>query len=323
MDIATLSVATDRVPGIQSKPLDNPRRPKPASAADLELARDLDELLRQLPPLSQAASRSEEFPLLGSLFRNDARHNTNLARRLVFIAAANHRTADERRTAEYLLRHHDEYLDGRREPLKLLMAARCAAEMDVRRVRRREIPTEAPLVPEAPTASRAADQSVGEFVIEYLRGATGRGPATAASRSRLLDAIAVAIDLAERHARNGGTKPSVLAMRSDARKAARLVNRLLKEFEDQYTAHSLARLLVGADCTPIETSLLWWAARPDSPPTTVPPSIRERWTRDLAVADERVIGERPRGSGVGLLTDNGRHVLEAGACAGSGPWCLA
>jgi hypothetical protein len=220
-----------------------------------------------------------------------------LARLLVFIAATIHRTADERRTAEYLLRHRHGVVAGRRAALSLLMAARCAAEMDVRRVRLREIPTPALGINASAEAvmSRVADLSVGATVIRYLHQVTGRRPATPTTRARLLDAVTIAVELGERHARRSGAKPSVLAMRSDARKQARLVTHLRNEFNDDRVARSLARLLVGGDGTSIETSLLWWVAQRDSLPARVPAAIRSRWVRALANADRHASAPRSRG----------------------------
>lgn len=272
---------TTAVPGLPRKPLDNPPRPKsPKYASDAECAALLAAVLATVPTDLRRA-RGSAFPLLDALIDLDARRGTDSARQLVFIAAATHRTADERRTAEYLLRNSARMASGERSTLALLAGARCAAEMDVRRVQLREIP-----VPRQDLSRYAADRparstdtpSVGEMVIHKLSTATGGGPPPLVT-GRILDALPVVLELAERHRLNGGTGPSLLGMRTDARTQSRLVTHLRALFSNDVVARNIARLLVGADETPIETALLWWSTLPDLAVADVPGEIRRRWSR--------------------------------------------
>lgn len=285
-----------RLPGIPRKPLDNPRRPKPLTGPDAELARELALALHDVPARLDTVA-GERFPLLNALARAGVQ---STARQLLLIAAQNHKWADERRTAEYLLRHRDELRTGTRSAEELLSAARCAAEMDARRTRQREIPVDLNFVGgHAPgiVVGRVDDPSVGEVVVGYLRAVIGQPSATAPVTGALLDAVTVAIELSERHELKRGCRPSVLAMRSDARRGSRLGTRLCDEFRDPVVAASLARLLVGPDRSPIEASLLWWVAHPDLDPDAIPPAIRERWARDLAAgADPSPRADRRRRS---------------------------
>jgi hypothetical protein len=285
-----------RVAGTPHKPLDNPRRPKPSFGADIELARELGTLLAAMP--STLDSRAgEQFPLLSALARADHDGNAQ-ARQLLFIAARVHHWADERRTAEYLLRNRQSVLDGRRDSASLISAARCAAEMDVRRVRLRETPR-APEVLDAGAAgdgacARLDDVSVGEHVVDFLRSVIGAEPMTARVQERFLTAVTVALEVSERHALKRGELPSVIAMRSDARPEGRLSSYLLHEFGDAAVARNLARLLVGGCDTPIETSLLWWAACRHGEAGDVPADVRAGWQRDLIGADPELRSARSR-----------------------------
>ena len=164
--------------------------------------------------------RRSSFPLTDALIELDAARGSDLARQLIFIAAAIHQTADERRTAEYLLRNRDAVVAGRRSALALLSAARCAAEMDLRRVHLREAPIPLEILATWETEQsepRIDEPSVGEMVLDKLRAATGYEPSNPFGTNRILDAVAIALELAQRHALNGGRGPSLLAMRSDAR----------------------------------------------------------------------------------------------------------
>jgi hypothetical protein len=263
------------------------RRSEPTPPADLEKARRIDAILRSVPRITPVG-RSTSFPHLTALVDDDAKKRTDRARQLLFVAATIHVTADERRTAEYLLRHARELAAGRRSALSLLLSARCAAEMDVRRLRSVEIATALPapaILAASQPISRPDDPSVGEVVLDFLSGAIGGFPAAPTTRSRLLDAVAVVVELSERHALNGGVRPSFVAMRSDARKESRLVTALDAEFGNPIAARGMARLLVGADRSPFESSLLWWAAKRDSTPDAVPQQIKSRWRRELAITD--------------------------------------
>ena len=290
MEITRSSTNPVRLPGVPSKPLDNPQRSKPVAPADIENARKLDAILRCISRPTRAA-RKGAFPQLTAQFDDDLRNGGDLGRQLLFIAATIHVAADERRTAEYLLRHRYELIASQRSALSLLLAARCAAEMDVRRVRQIEIPSALPalatIAAENPM-SRSDDQSVGEVVLEFFGSAVGGFPAAPVTRTRLLDAVAVALELSHRHTLNGGAKPSFVAMRSDARKGSRLVTSLQAEFGNPTVARGLARLLVGSDRSPFEASLLWWTAEHCSTPDAVPAPIKARWIRDLSIADRAI-----------------------------------
>lgn len=291
MEITNASANLTRFPGIPSKPLDNPQRSKPTAPEDVEIARRLDPILRALPRLSRSG-RATTFPLLDALVDHDARENADLARRLLFVAAQVHMNADERRTAEYLLRNRHDVITSRRSALRLVLAARCAAEMDVRRIQQFEVPTvmSTMLNVTSPNArSRDDDPSVGDAVVEFLSDALGRFPARPVTRARLLVAVAVAVELSQRHALKGGARPSIIAMRSSARKHARLAVHLHAEFGSPVAARGLARLLVGAPQSSLECSLLWWVAQRPSAPHLVPLPIRTRWLNDLSIADGVVL----------------------------------
>jgi hypothetical protein len=289
MEITDRTGSGSYIAGIARKPLDSWPRPKPTYESDDELTRLLEAALRDVPR-DLEGDRRAPFPLLDALMRLDASRCTNLARRLIFIAAANHRTADERRTAEYLLRHRNAVVDGRCSMSRLLLNARCAAEMDVRRIQLREIPlpreTLSFWVAERP-AVRGDDPSVGEMVLGKLRAATGYEPTTEACREAILDAVTIALELAERHCTNSRSSgPSLVAMRADARKEARLATNLRAEFGDTTIAGRIARLLVGPEGTLIETGLLWWSARPDFSRAAVPQKVRSRWLREIRAVDK-------------------------------------
>lgn len=290
--------------GIPRKPLDNPQRPKPTYSSDDECARLLQTVLQQVP-WHLAGDSSSRFPLLDALNTVDVSRGTDAARNLIFIAAVNHRTADERRTAEYLLRNRHEVVAGLRSAKSLLMAARCAAELDVRRVRFREATVPPSLAaPSTADRTRWADRrSAGELTLDALRAAVGPDAVNAPVEAQVFDAVNIALEVAERHALNGGKGSAVLAMRTDARPPSRLVTHLRREFADDAAAPVLARLLVGADATPIETALLWWSARHEGTSGGVPPEIRARWLRYLGSIGNRT-GIRPQARA---------HALDAGA----------
>jgi hypothetical protein len=274
---------------VPRKPLDNPPKPKPSLATDEECACMLASVLGLVPSELRADCHAE-FPLLDKLAELDASQGADLARQLLFIAAMTHRTADERRTAEYLLRHRRELIDGRRSAVRLLRSARNAAVTDLRRAQQRErpvSPAKAALWSAAKTASRANDPSVGEMVLDKLWAATGLAPTTARCRTVMLDAVSVALAVAERHVKNPRRRePSLIAMRADARPQARLVTRLRAEMPDLGVTSEIARLLVGGDRTPIDSALLWWSARPDLAQDDVPEDVLERWARDFKAIDE-------------------------------------
>ncbi len=291
MDITTVSAPPSRISGIPSKSLDNPKRSKP-SAEDHALADELDGHLQNVPVLADVTS-ADQFPLLAALLRHDNRAGTQLARDLVFVSARTHRFADERRVAEYLLRNRGDISSDHSSAVALLLAARCAAEMDVRRIRQIEIPSASPTKIYAAVDAgrdRPRDPSVGEVVLTFLHEVTGYVPPTDVARERLLNSVAIALELSERHALNGGAAPSVLAMRSDARPSARLATHLRSEFADDVAARSLARLLVGGQGTSMGTSLLWRVSRAASVQQPIPLAIRRRWLWALADADPAVRG---------------------------------
>lgn len=281
-------------PAFRSKPLDNPERPKPRSAAELALAQELRVALDDLP-IDWPPAAGERFPLLTGLHRHSPA-GAAAATRLVLVAAQVHHWSDERRTAEYLLRHRHEVAGGRRTLVELVSAARCAAEMHARRARSYEVPTDPesltrhvyPMVP-----SRTDTPSVADAVVEYLQKQIGMDPAGVVAWTRLHDAVTVAFELAE-HLAAHGTAVSIFTMRSDARRGARLSRRLAGEFGDADAARGLARLLVGGDDSPVETALLWWVAHREADPADIPQPVRDRWLRDLIDADPSVPTRRKR-----------------------------
>jgi hypothetical protein len=240
----------------------------------------LDRLLHQVPWHLQQDYGSR-FPLLDALNSVDASRGTAIAREIIFLAAWNHRTADERRTAEYLLRNRHDVAEGRRSAKSLLLAARWAAQLDVMRVRYAE--SQLPRSLAAPSitelAARAAAPSAGDLALQTL-GAVHDVDLAPTVKSMIADAVTVAVELAMRHATKRAKGPALLAMRTDARPAARLVTHLRSEFANDTVARNIARLLVGADGTPVETALLWWSVqRPDA--LVIPNDIRQRWVRYL------------------------------------------
>lgn len=280
-----INTAGRPLPGVPRKSLDNPARSK-AYASDDECAALFDALLQTIPADLEACR--SPFPILSALIDHDAAAGTDVARELVFLAAATHRTADERRTAEFLLRNRWWVESGERSALEVLLAARCSAEMDVRRVQWREPPVSYETMAswsEQPLKARHDEPSVGEMVVAKLRSAIDPVGISSGLADRLLDAVAITMELAERHALNGGTGPSILAMRADARRDARLVTHLRPAYESDTAAASVARLLVGADHTPVETSLLWWCVHPDLDVSEVPAAIRGRWSQYLRTAE--------------------------------------
>jgi hypothetical protein len=285
MEIATAS----KIPGVPSKPLDNPAKPKPGYASDEQRAVLLERLVRRVPADLRGTSGSA-FPLLDALASSDSVRGAHLARQLIFVAALNHRTADERRTAEYLLRNREAIACGERSAMSLLLAARCAAEMDVRRVRSRERPAPMErLSSPALVSNLTGETSVGEMVLAKLRHAIGDhliGPLIA---ERVLDAVAIALALSERHGLNGGENPSLLGMRTDARPESRLVTHLRRQFGNDVVARNLARLLVGPHGTEIHSALLWWCALPTLAGPVIPKAVRARWVRYVRAADAALI----------------------------------
>ncbi|MDP9092406.1 MAG: hypothetical protein M3N95_05535 [Actinomycetota bacterium] len=239
--------------------------------------------------------RGERFALLAALARYDesdptgTRGASHLAKDLVLAAALVHDDADERRTGEYLLRHRAEVTSGRRSAASLLAAARCAAEMDCRRLGMTEIAAgdvKEVAEHEVP-AGRAADGSVAEVVLAYLDLVAGQVVSPPSLRDQIMTAATIALEVSERYRLNNGRGASVIAMRSDARPGGRLVTHLRQEFGPTPAAEALARILVGPDRTPIETSLLWWAARGLQSASALPDHLRARWSRSLTdLADQ-------------------------------------
>lgn len=294
MEITTRT--STQVPGVPRKPLDNPDKSKPAYASDEELADLLAAVLPRVPRRLKQVSGAAH-PQLDAL----AACQQEAARQLIFIAAATHRAADERRTAEYLLRNRAGVRDGERTTLDLLLSARCAAEMDVRRVRWRETPVPREdlldVVDEIPSAA-VDEPSVSDLVASKLTAVTGRAFVSIVAVARFHDAVVIALELAERHACKRGKNPALLAMRCNVRKDARLGARLCDEFGNDRGARALARLLIGADGAPIEYGLLWWSTRRELTAADVPVAIRHRWIRCVRTAD-RAFGRSLRaGDGV-------------------------
>jgi hypothetical protein len=128
---------------------------------------------------------------------------------------------------------------------------------------------------------RVADRSVAETVLAYLDAVTGHAVAAPVLRDQIMTAATIAIEVSERHRLNNGRGPAVIAMRSDARPAGRLVTHLREEFGPTRVADALARILVGPDRSPIQTSLLWWAARGFDSASVLPDRLRQRWGRVL------------------------------------------
>lgn len=278
---ATESQPSSSVPGVVVGR--RPVRALRAVDAEVDLAAALADLLPRVP--RRIAAAETPHPLLDGVRGLDR----DLATQLTLVGALIHHDADERRTAEYLLRHREE-LGRRRSARSLLRAARCAAEMDVRRIRVREAPTSDEALSRLPSPARepATDTpSVGDVVVDLLARVSSAAIDDVAA-DRIRDAVVIALELAERHALKGGVGPSILAMRPDARKCARLVSRLRPAFGDPTVARSVARLLIGSDGTSIETAVLWWAARGVSAAVDVPDDVRRRWQRDLAVAGRRL-----------------------------------
>jgi hypothetical protein len=103
----------------------------------------------------------------------------------------------------------------------------------------------------------------------------------------------------------GGTGPSLLGMRSDARKEARLVTHLRTAFDNEVAARNVARLLVGADGTAIESALLWWSARVDLVPSDVPAEVRGRWMRYLRTTESAISTAAKLSTGLQHRVDEG------------------
>lgn len=287
MEINTLSERPSRTDESCSTSLDDPFAGG-AIADDVFTAKWIARLLNEVPTSLEAGTG--RWPQLIALQDLDLMRGTDIGRQLLIAASLVHRDADERRTAEYLLRHRRELFSGVRNGRALLRAARCAAEMDVRRVVLREMPTPVDALGacvEEVVRERTGEPSVAEFVVAYLSDAVRPCAIDAALRPWLVEGVVVALEVAGRHHGNGGVGPSLLAMRPDARPEARLATHLRRGFGDPCLASVIARLLIGGDGTTIDTGVLWWAAQGtrnvDAPATT-----RQRWLRDLDVA-ERIV----------------------------------
>lgn len=273
---------SQQVPRVPRKPLDNPWRSKPAYPSDEECARLLGHVFRQLPILLRGACGTK-FPLLEAL--RDV--NGDLARQLIVIAAAAHRDGDERRTAEYFLRHRVEFLIGRRSALALVRAARFSGEMERRRFAMREVSAlQATMTALDVQNARPEAPSVADMVIAKLQSVTGH--VRDAVADRIGEAVVIALELAERHHRGRGSIPSLLGMRADARPESRLVTHLRRRFDDAL-ARPVARLLVGSDDSSIETALLWWSTRPTLRAEDVPAEVRARWVRCVRAAENALV----------------------------------
>src|SRR3954466_14911780 len=85
------------------------------------IADDIGKLLHAVPRDLQPVTAAR-FPLLAAL----ASYAPRIARDLAIAAACVHQEADERRTAEYLLRHRDLLTLAGRPAGSLVSAARCA-----------------------------------------------------------------------------------------------------------------------------------------------------------------------------------------------------
>lgn len=270
-----------------------------ATAERDELVDALEAVLQRVPP--QLAARSgDSRPQLAAVERESGRE---VARQLMVIGALIHADADERRTAEYLLRHRHELALGIRSARKLISAARTAAELDCRRIQLVEVPSgsreDVGMQPRDLPASDAP--AVGESVIGYLRRAISPRPLPALIAALLADAVPISLELAERHQRNGGTGPALVAMRSDARATSRLATYLRAATGAHPSARSLARLLVGPDASPPETALLWWVAQGPDSHARRPHAITARWARDL-VRIEACTAKPTLGSQIHLLS---------------------
>lgn len=247
-----------------------------------QLADELDEVLGAAGTLEPHTPR--RLPLLDALHELDQREGADRARRLMIIGAVIHDEADERLTAEYLLRHRHELRNGR-PVTSLISAARFAAEMEFRRSRSREMAVETlELSDVSHEASTCSDSpAVGEIVVDFLEGATiMRLRHDVADHVR--NAVTMAMELADRHTLNGGAAPALIAMRPSARPAARLVCQL-RSMLPAAGARCLSRVLVGSDGTDLATAAMWWAATSTGGHRYVPPLIRSRWTRDLQLVD--------------------------------------
>jgi hypothetical protein len=282
------------LPGISRKPLDNPEIPKPVLGSDHETARSLDAVLRRLPRALRPRW-SDPFPLLAALQRHDESaqaHDADaprLADLLLLIAAVTHYRSDERRTAEYLLRHRDDVVRDRRAAVTLLYAARCAAEMDIRKMQLVEFPDETIAGSDRradPQLPATDDPSVAQATVTFVKRAVAPSGISPVVSERLADAVTTALELAERHTLKRGKGPAVLAMRSGSRHDARLVTHLRAAIDDDRAARSLARLLVGADGTTIQTSLLWWVAQGAGAAAAIPEPLKRQWVRDLGRAED-------------------------------------
>jgi len=177
----------------------------------------------------------------------------------------------------------------------LISAARCAAEMSLRRAHSRDVLTANETL-ERRSAERSRplldEPSVGEAVVAFARRVLDEPPLPPIVWRRLDDAAVVAVELADEHTNRRNGLTSLEAMRSDARPRARLSTRLRNEFDDAVAGRSLARLLTGSPGSALDTALLWWVARAERDPASVPVPLRRRWARDLADADPIAQGSR-------------------------------
>ena len=274
------------------KPLDNPERSKPGYSSDGECAALLQEVLRGVPE-TLGDDTTSRFPLLDALKALDLANGRTVARELLLIAAVNHRAADERRTAEYLLRNRYAVVAGTRSATSLLFAARYAAEMDVQRVQRAELVAARALAVQASDSQPASGNAVpaGDLVVATLRAFVPPALITPLVERALRIGVTVALELAERYLHNGGRGSAVVAMRSNARPGARLAAALRNEIASNDVASNLARLLVGPDGTSLDTGLLRWSVHSDVRSWAIPESIRSRWLRCLRAIRSALDGE--------------------------------
>lgn len=222
----------------------------------------------------------EPTPLLAALQRHDRTTAGDCARRLMIAAAMVHTEADERWVAEYLLRHRFE-LTSRRTPAQLVRAAHCAAEMEQRRLARRQTsqPVETVPTPDVQHHEHDDGASISDRMAEFASGVLGA--VDIVTESRLREAAAIFMEVAERHVLQGGTGPAVLAMRSGARREARLVTHLRRAWPDEpLVAALVARFIAGGDGASITCAAAYWlVARNDQEPSA---ALVEQWRKALA-----------------------------------------
>lgn len=268
------------------KSLVNPWADKPVRDRDAAIARSLQVILDQLPE-RLAPAHGHRHPLLAALATNGAtvferRRSRLTADTLQSVAALIHDDADERRVAEYLLRHREEVRNGRRSVAQLIRAARCAAEMDRRHASSREVPVglSTRAAADGPPDERTDCDSVADTVVAYSRAALGNFPDAVANW--IADGTVCAMALAERHRDKGGQLCAVIAMRPSARRDARLVTAVREFVPDDRVARDVSRLLLGPDDSPEDTALLWGVARGPGSLEDVPPLVRARWAVEIS-----------------------------------------